>query len=291
MIGAGLALKVAVPVLIATGGAVAIAVVPDPAATAARLWIDSPSNGATVAPGEVVVVAHAADDLALDSMTLEVDGKDVATVKNLQTYDRLASAQFDWTATNGEHVLVVTGGGLESERVAVLVGTPSALGTPAVSRAPSVKPSPTTAPTPSVTPSPSVSSSATSTRTPTPRPSPARPTRKPTKPAPPPKPQVVSVSVNPGSVSGGTCTGTITVTAKVKDATGGSAQVIGEGVGSPVNNNIGGNVSGDTFTATFKQRDLTGNNLSGPFRVEVTVTNSQGFDVGAASMTIACAKD
>ncbi|MCX6397136.1 MAG: Ig-like domain-containing protein [Propionibacteriales bacterium] len=283
MIGASLALKIAVPAVLAVGGVAAIVAVPDQqtvAAAPAQLWIDSPASTAFVAPGPVTVVAHAADELALDSMTLKVDGTDVATRDDLATYDRLASVTFTWNATDGEHVLVVTGGGKQSAPVAVKVGTATALGTPEPSRGPSARPSPTA----SATPTPTATASTT-----------AAPTKAPTTKAPPADPQVLSVSVNPSSIGGDSCTQTITVTATVRNATGGSAQIVGD---YGVDKFIGGTVKNNVFTATFMQNKLAKpdpgyktKNITGSFRVEVTVTNANGFDVGAATFQVSCAKD
>lgn len=306
MAGLAVVLKYALPAVLAGGGLVAAVVVPDAAPAPPRqVWIDSPADGGRLVPGPVEVVAHAADGTRMSSMTLEVDGVEVDTRSDLTRFDLLAGVEFAWTATEGQHFLVVSGKGLRSATVAVDVGvdelgTPSPSGgatpTATPSESPTASVSPTEAatdsptPTGSATPStgPSTGPSATPTVEPTQSETPGEePTPTPTEPPPPADPTVGAVTVNPAEVYAGLCTSAITVKAPVTAATGGSAVV----TGGPVSRNIGGSVSGGFFTATFNQRDLTGQNVSGTFQVEVTVTNDTGFDVAAGSVTIACAKD
>lgn len=288
MAGLALALKYAVPAVLAGGGLVAVVAVPDAVPAPARqVWIDSPMDGSRIDPGAVTVVAHAADGARLTSMTLEVDGARVATQSDLTHYDLLAGVEFTWEATEGQHFLVVTGRGLTSAVVAVDVGV-SELGTagpvdvPKPSPSPSATPSQSASATPSATPTTTRPSEPTPTRTPT-----KTPTRTPTKP-PPSDPTIGVVTVTPSPISGPGCTGDVLVRAKVTNATGGSAVVTG---GFNISKNIGGTVSGGYFQAVFRQRDLSGVNISGNFSVEVTVTNATGFDVAAASFSIFCSKD
>ncbi|WP_372735171.1 Ig-like domain-containing protein [Nocardioides sp.] len=299
MAGLAVALKYAVPALLAGGGLVAVVVAPTQVvASAQQVWIDSPTDGARVEPGAVTVVAHAADGSRLTSMTLEVDGTAVEAVTELTRFDRLVAAEFTWQATTGRHFLVVKGKGLSSAVVAVDVASLE-LGTPDPSEValPSATPSPSatesSSPTPSSTPTPSPSSSP-SSQVPSPSPS-HSPTESVTpshspSPPPPKDPVIGAVSISPSPIGPSTtaCQGEVVVRAPVVGATDGSAIVSGPGVSS---SDIGGSVNDGVFVATFHQGDLTGHNLSGSFRIEVTVTNANGFDVGAASVDIYCSKD
>lgn len=283
------AIKIAVPVVLAAGGVVAAVAVPESAPAASlQLWVDSPSDGARLQPGLVTVVAHAADGSGLTSMGLEVDGVEVDRQTRLARFDLLAGVELTWEATEGRHFLVVTGGGLRSSRVAVDVAT-TELGTPGRAPGPAASATPTATPTASADPSES------SSPTPTPSPTEAATPRtsEASTPSPKPTPQPVDpvvgkVSVSPSPVSGNACTGDVVVRAMATGATDGSAVVTGS---YGVDTNIGGTVVGGVFTARFRQRDLVGQNVSGDFRVEVTVTNATGFDVGAASFQIFCSKD
>ena len=60
--------------------------------------ITSPSDGDTVNAGAVPVTATASDNVGVTSVTLRVDGSDVAT-------DNSAPYQFSWNATAGSHTL------------------------------------------------------------------------------------------------------------------------------------------------------------------------------------------
>lgn len=137
----------------------------------AEVWIDGPLVGSVLEPGEVTVTAHATAEDRIDHLVLLVDGTEVADSDALDRSGKLVHATFTWTATEGEHVLVVEqedGAARSAERV-LFVGD-DATGTPS---RPSATPTPTPTPTPSPTPTPTPSP------TPTPTPTPTEPTEEP----------------------------------------------------------------------------------------------------------------
>lgn len=257
----------------------------------AEVWIDGPLAEAQLVPGEIVVSAHATADDEIDGLVLSVDGEEVATATDLERSGKLVYGTFDWQATEGEHILVVSqdgGGGAESRERLVYVGTPSdpvpvEKPTPKPSEKPSEKPSPSETPSESATPSETPS-----TVEPAPEPKPSqKPTEKPPPPLTPPTLGAVTVTPNQVGPNLAACTGDITVRANVVGATSGSALVYRTGL----DKDIGGTISGGVFTATFRQAELYGSNTSGPFNVAVTVTNKAGSITRDGSFAVYCSKD
>ena len=103
--------KVALPVAIAGSGIAAAAVATftgdDTAEATTTVWIDAPADLAALHPGTVVVQAHVDVGNGIDSLTLTVDGSEVATDEQLDVVADLARAEFQWQAAPGVHELRV----------------------------------------------------------------------------------------------------------------------------------------------------------------------------------------
>lgn len=74
-----------------------------------RAWIDEPLDGATLAPGEeIMIVAHATDPDGVDLVTLRIDGKPVEA--RTGGGHPLTTVEFEWVPpTAGEYALEVRG--------------------------------------------------------------------------------------------------------------------------------------------------------------------------------------
>jgi hypothetical protein len=187
--------KLALPVVVAGSGiaAATVAIVrsDDAVAATTAVWIDAPADLAALHPGIVVVQAHA-DLEAGGTLSLTVDGDTVATDGELDVFDQLAHATFQWEADAGTHELVVVASdGGRSGKHTVFV---AAEGGPATTTTVSSTTSTTVAPT-----------TTTSTTLPsTTVPTTARPTTVPPATPPPatiPKPVIGKVTITPGDCS------------------------------------------------------------------------------------------
>ena len=202
--------KVALPVAIAGSGiaaaAVAIVRTDDTSEAGASVWIDAPADLAAVNPGVVTVQAHVDAASGIESLTLTVDGDDVATDDQLEMNEQLAYAEFEWTAAEGAHELrVVAPDGSRSGVHTVLVAAP---GTEATTTTSTTVVETTTTTTPETT-------TTTSTTLP--------PTTLPPTTAPPvtvAKPAIGTIGVTPGDCS-------ITVTVSIANATSATVTVTG----------------------------------------------------------------
>ena len=232
------------------------------------VWIDGPLAGTQVAPGAVVVSAHATAETPIDDLVLEVDGEQVAEAGDVERNGKLVFATFDWDATAGEHTLVVLRDGDHDARSAerlVYVGVPgvpapSASPTPSASATPSASPSASETPTESASPTESVSPTET-TATPEPSDPTTRPTRKPpttptSKPTPTAEPPTLD-RAGMSSVSGelkvyqfAGCPYVVTVTALTTNATRVRAIVSGTGASFNLADQGGGAWSG-TITSGY----------------------------------------
>jgi len=177
----------------------------DTAAAGTSVWIDAPADLAAVNPGVVMVQAHVDVSSGIESLTLTVDGDDVATDDQLEVNEQLAYAEFEWTATEGAHELrVVAPDGSRSGVHTVLVAAP---GTEATTTTSTTVVETTTTTTPETT--------TTSTTLP--------PTTLPPTTAPPvtvAKPAIGTIGVTPGDCS-------ITVAASIANATSATVRVTG----------------------------------------------------------------
>ena len=202
--------KVALPVVIAGSGiaAATVAIVrsDDTAAAGTSVWIDAPADLAAVNPGVVVVQAHVDVSSGIESLTLTVDGDDVATDDQLEVNEQLAYAEFEWTATEGAHELrVVAPDGSRSGVHTVLVAAPGTEATTTTS---------TTVVETTTTTLPETTTTTSTTLPPT--------TLTPTT-APPvtvAKPTIGAIGVTPGDCS-------ITVTVSIANATSATVRVTG----------------------------------------------------------------
>lgn len=220
----------------------------------ADVWIDGPRAEASLAPGDIVVSAHATAEARIEDLVLEVDGQQVAEAQDVERNGKLVYATFTWTADEGEHLLVVTqegGDGARSAERLVYVGEPLTPVPAKPTRTPSEKPS--EKPRPSEIPSPSETPSESATPTVEPKPEP-RPTKKPTeKPTPEPEPQpapvidAASIAGNPPTVyQGNYCpTYTVQVQARVRNATKVTVLIAG------VARTFAMTASGSSWTATL----------------------------------------
>lgn len=265
-----------------------------------QAWIDSPTAGATLMAGSIVVTAHATDPDEIDALTLTVDGERVDDDKAPDRTGLLAFGVFDWTATPGTHTLrVAQVGGSEtvSDELVVTVLDPSVPAAPPV-----VEPTPSA--TVSATPSASTSPSASPTTSPTPTgstseiPKPTKPVQ-PTKPAPsttaapPPAPAPVIDSAaftgpwasDPKLYTFASCPYTVRVEAPIRNAT--QARVAVSGVGSfPMSS------SGSTWAATLVSGFDAGQ--VGTHTVSVTASGPGGTTsktVGTLTIAPSCPKD
>jgi hypothetical protein len=267
-----------------------------------QAWIDSPTAGAELRAGSIVVTAHATDPDQIEALTLTVDGQRVDEDKALDRSGLLAFGVFGWTAAPGTHVLrVAQVGGAEtrSDELVVTVVDPEAAApratptaTPTASARPSASSTPSTSPTatPTATPSASVtatvapSAAPTRTRTPT-----AAPTR--STPPPAPRPAITSAvftgpwASDPKLYAWSGCPYTVRIEARIQNAT--HASVTLSGVGSyPMSS------SGSTWAATLVSGFDAGQ--VGTHTVGVTATGPGGTTsrtVGTVTLAPACPKD
>lgn len=204
--------KVAIPVAIAGSGiaaaTVALVRADDTAAATPSVWIDAPADLAAVNPGIVVVQAHVDVSSGIGSLTLTVDGDDVATDDTLDVNEQLAYAEFEWNAVEGAHELrVVADDGSRSGVHTVLVAAPGGEATT------------TTSTTIAATTTTVAETTTTSTSTTLP-PTTAAPTTAP--PVTIAKPTIGAIDVTPGDCS-------VTVNVNVANATSASVRVTGGG--------------------------------------------------------------
>jgi hypothetical protein len=259
----GVLLKVGLPVLLAGGGIAAVLTAPESLAssTPAAVWIDSPASGVRLDAGAVIVVAHATAGSRVSSLTLEVDGTEVTSTDQLEQFDALVSAQFTWQATDGEHSLVVTGGGHRSVPVLVFVGA-AAPTTQATTQATVQATTTTVAPTTTIAPT---------TVAPAPK-----------------KPTITNVVVLPTT---SVCAGNnlVSVTASVTNATGGSARLVMTTNSANVVP-LATTVSGGTLSGTFVANNF--NLLTAWYTVVITATGPGGSTtITAGTLQSTCTKD
>lgn len=165
--------QAAVPVAFAVVGLGAVAVGAQQQADPAPVvvWIDAPLDAATLAPGEVEVVAHASASNAPSELDLLVDGVEVGSDPSLERTDHLVVARITWSADAGSHVLVVrTPDGTESQPRTVIVApageTPLTSTTTTVPNAPTTTNTGPVATTPTTSPAVTVTSTTTSATAP-----------------------------------------------------------------------------------------------------------------------------
>jgi hypothetical protein len=285
MAGAGVLLKVGLPLLLAGGGVAAFITAPsDAAIPVADVWIDSPSDGVLLSAGSVVVVAHATAGSGISSLSLEVDGSIVSSTSDLDSFDTLVSATLPWIATDGPHQLVVTGGDQRSEPVVVHVGQPTEV--PSASL-----PTPLTLPSSSSSTS-STSSSTTSTTLPETTTTTTVPVTTPPATPPPvtavPAPTISNVSLTPSPGTVLRCDGDfVRVTASVTDATSGQMQIY-RTANNLLFETVNGTVSGGVFTAT-RDGATPGKIPAMEYYVTLTVSGPGGSDeTNAGPLTSSC---
>lgn len=289
-----LVLRVGAPVLLAGAGVVAVVTAPSDDASvssAATMWIDSPLDSAVLDPGPVTVVAHAADGLAVDEMHLEVDGTEVASQTNLDEYDRLAGVTFEWEATEGFHVLVVSGDGESSAPVTVSVGENFGPDATTTTTVPTDASTTTAETTTTITDESTTSSTTETTLAPTtaplatnPPPTTAPPTTAPGTTAPV-GPMAGPLTIDPAPVQGADCANTVRVTSMVRNVTRATLRIRG----ADLDVTISASVSGNTATATFRQRELAGRLLNGEFNVFMQVAGPTGSATSPSyRLTISC---
>lgn len=204
--------KVALPVAIAGSGIAAAAVATftgdDTAEATTTVWIDAPADLAALHPGAVVVQAHVDVGNGIDSLTLTVDGNEVATDEQLNVVDDLAHAEFSWQAEPGVHELrVLASDGSASGARTVFVTEPGSGATTTSTT--------TTVAATTTTVAETTTTSTTTTLPPT--------TAPPVTTAPPttiPKPVIGTIGVVPGDCS-------ITVTVGIANATSATVTVTG----------------------------------------------------------------
>lgn len=261
-----------------------------------QAWIDSPTAGAALQAGEIVVTAHATDPDQIDALSLSVDGTLVDDDTSLDRSGLLAFGAFDWAATPGTHVLRVVqvgGSGTTSDEVVVTVLDPDAASpTSKPTPRPSATPTATVSATPSASASASASASMSASPTRTPTPEPTKPPRTPTaEPPPAPKPVIDSAAFtgpwasDPKLYAFAGCPYTVRVEARIRNAS--QARVTLSGVGS-----YAMSASGSTWSATLVSGFDAGQ--VGTHTVGVTATGSGGTTsttVGTLTIAPACPKD
>ena len=259
--------KVALPVVIAGSGiaAATVAIVrsDDTAAAGTSVWIDAPADLAAVNPGVVVVQAHVDVSSGIESLTLTVDGDDVATDDQLEVNEQLAYAEFEWTATEGAHELrVVAPDGRRSGVHTVLVAAP---GTEATTTTSTTVVETTTTTLPETT-------TTTSTTLP--------PTTLPPTTAPPvtvAKPTIGAIGVTPGDCS-------ITVTVSIANATSATARLTGGG------NDTSTALAPIPGAATGTLLVTVVTDLGTPLLVTVTASGPGGTTTATTPATVVCGK-
>jgi len=286
MAGAGILLKVGLPLLLAGGGVAAYLAAPsDAAAPRADVWIDSPEDGVLLNAGSVFVVAHATAASGVSSLSLEVDGTVVSSSSDLEAFNTLVSATLPWVATDGPHQLVVTGGGQRSAPVMVHVGNATEVPSAAL-------PTPLTLPSSATTTTSSTVPETTTTTTTVPETTTA-PTTPPTAPPPPapPAPAIGNVTLTPAPGTALRCTGDqVRVTANVTNATSGQMKIYFTSTNG-LFETVNGSVAGGVFTAT---RDGTTPTKvpTGDYYVTITVSGPGGMDeTNAGPLFSSCTKD
>ena len=215
--------KVALPVAIAGSGIAAAAVATfsgdDTASATTTVWIDAPADLAALYPGAVVVQAHVDVGNGITSLTLTVDGTEVATDNQLDVTDELAHGEFSWDATAGAHELrVLASDGSTSGARTVFVSEPGGEAT--------------TTSTTTTVPATTTIAASTSTSTSTSTTTTVAPTTAPPTTAPPttlPKPTIGTIGVVPGD-----CSITVNVST-IANATSASVRVTGGGNDTTVN--------------------------------------------------------
>lgn len=118
-----LLVRIALPLLLATGGVVAYVTAPEAAqASAGGAWLDSPSQHAYLDPGVVEVLAHSSSDPAIGDARLEVNGAVVQAAGIHVVSGKLTFSTFQWQADVGQFSLVLVAGSWRSQPVTVTVG-------------------------------------------------------------------------------------------------------------------------------------------------------------------------
>ena len=284
--------KLALPVvLVASGGAaVVLSESPSAAARNAQVWIDAPIGASRLPVGSATIYSHSTSIHTVASLTLSVDGAEVAATSTLTRTGNLVYATFTWQASAGTHTLVVHDptDQVVSATVTVYVGQAgptSAQPTPGVS---SVKPSKSPASSSSAPPSSATSTqSATPTRTTSRSSTPTHPSSPPHTSHPPsstapPALAIQSVSVSPTSIDY-ICPGPTkaTVTAHVTGATAVTAYYGGKTY--PMT------LSGGLWTATIDATAFT-TNQGGPVSVEAVHPGEKAVDKDTAPLTLSVCK-
>jgi hypothetical protein len=219
-----------VPALVAASGVTAAVVStvtgddsPSAGPAAAVVWIDAPLDNVVLAPGTIVVQAHAIGD-GLASLELLVDGASVGIDTELTFTEGLGYGEVEWQATEGVHEL----------QVRDQVGNASLVNVVTIQGAGTAPPTtmPTTLPT-STTSTTVAPSTTTSTTTTTIAPTTVAPTAPPT--TSPPTPTVGTPNAQQGE-----CTVPYvgTVQASVANATAAQVRVVATGLDTTVTMSI-----------------------------------------------------
>ncbi len=262
--------KVALPVAIAGSGIAAAAVATftgdDTAEATTTVWIDAPADLAALHPGTVVVQAHVDVGNGIDSLTLTVDGSEVATDEQLDVVADLARAEFQWQAAPGVHELrVLASDGSASGARTAFVTEPGDEATTTSTT--------TTVAATTTTVAETTTTSTTTTLPPT--------TAPPLTTAPPttiPKPVIGTIGVAPGD-----CSITVNVSS-IRNATSATARLTGAGNDTATAlAPVPGAASGTLLITVVTD-------LSTPLTVTVTATGPGGTSTAAASVTAVCGK-
>lgn len=269
------------PALVAASGVTAAVVstvtgddAPAGGAAASVVWIDAPLDAVTLAPGTIVVKAHAIGE-GLTSLELLVDGLSVGTDSDLQFTEGLGYAEIPWQAAAGVHQLQVR----DQAGNASLVNTVTIQGAgtaPPTTLAPSISTTPSTTLPATTTTSTTTTTIAPTTAPPTAPPTTAPPTAPPT--TAPPAPTVGTPSLQQGD-----CTipyqGTVQVS--VGNATSAQVRMVATGIDSTVSMSISGGSASATVPLSVN---------GGTHTVTVTVTGPGGSASASASATIGSCK-
>lgn len=263
------------PALVAVSGvtaAVVSSVTGDDASAgvaATAVWIDAPLDNVVLAPGIIVVKAHAIGE-GLSSLELLVDGASAGVDSDLQFTGGLGFAEIPWQAAEGVHELQVRdqAGSVSLVNVVSIQGA----GTPPPTTVPS---STTTAP--ATTSTTAVSTSTTTTVVPTTVvPTTVAPTAPPTAPptTAPPAPTVGTPSLQQGACQ---LPYQGTVQASVSNATSAQVRIVGTGLDATVPMSIASGTASATVPLSIE---------GGSHTVTVTVSGAGGSASGSASRTI-----
>lgn len=315
--------KLALPVLLVTGGAGAAAyasVRSTPTtvvAGAPDAWIDGPLGDKVYAPGTIGVYAYATANEQIRGLQLEVDGEVVATDGKLERTEKLYAGTFAWKAAVGTHQLRVRpvgGVGRASSILVVEVGeggvvaptitTPTAGATIATtSSTPTNSPTspvPTvTAPTdvfaqPQVTVGPPVGGGPRQPDAPQPTRPPA--TAPPNTTPPPTAPPAALAVIDAASTSSpagdnrlyvAACAYRMEVTATVRNASSVQVQVEGTGAGGPMKR------SGNTYSYTLQSGQFAASDV-GSRRVLIVASGGGAnptAQAGQVDVRLNCPKD